>query len=64
MTLLDDLMDSLTVERIAAELERATTPAELIMVWWDKADAKDGQSRKLLQAVYQKRLMKLTGALS
>jgi hypothetical protein len=53
--LLDDLMDSLAVERIASEL---------IGLWWKYADRyEDGsKARRFLQASYSKRLGQLTGA--
>lgn len=61
-TLLDNLMDSLEVETIAAKLAKAETPQQLVTLWWEAADAYDGQARKLLQVAYQKRLSTLTGA--
>ena len=63
-TLLDNLMDSLEIERISADMDDAKTPAELVMIWWGKADKfEEGtRARKMLQAAYQKRLTKLTGA--
>ena len=59
-------MDSLEIERTVAELNAAKTPAELVMIWWDKADKyEDGsRARKMAQAAYSKRLQKLTGALA
>jgi hypothetical protein len=63
-TLLDDLMDSMAVERIAALFSKAETPSELIGLWWKHADPyEDGsKARRFLLASYQKRLGQLTGA--
>jgi hypothetical protein len=63
-TLLDQLMDSLEIERIAAEMKDAKTPTDLVMIWWGKADKfEEGtRARKLLLVAYQKRLGQLTGA--
>jgi hypothetical protein len=66
MTLLDTLMDSLAVERIADLFAKAETPSQLIGLWWEHADPyEDGsRARRFLQAAYSKRLAQLTGALA
>jgi hypothetical protein len=63
-TLLDNLMDSLAVERIADQFAKAETPSELIRLWWEHADPfEDGsRQRRFLLAAYQKQLGRLTGA--
>jgi hypothetical protein len=63
--LLDDLMDSLAVERIAKRFDAARNPSELIGLWWKYADPyEDGsKARRFLQASYSKRLGQLTGAM-
>lgn len=62
-TLLDNLMDSLAVERAAKAFKDAQKPAELIAAWWEHADQfEDGtRARRLMQVEYQKRLTQLTG---
>lgn len=63
-TLLDDLMDSMAVERIAGLFAKAETPSELIRLWWEHADPfEDGsRQRRFLLAAYRMRLQKLTGS--
>lgn len=63
-TLLDDLMDSMAVERIAKQFSEAASPSELVKLWWELADPyEDGsKARRFLLASYQKRLGQLTGA--
>lgn len=65
-TLLDNLVDSLAVERAKKAFDAARNPAELIQAWWENADSyEDGsRARKLMQAAYAARLRQLTGALA
>jgi predicted transposase YbfD/YdcC len=64
-TLLDNLMDSLAIERAAKAFAEAKNLSELMVAWFEHADMHEDNSRvrKLMQVAYASRLKQLTGAL-
>lgn len=59
----DALVGSITIETVGNSLRAATTPDELVSVWWRDADHTEGVVRESLQDIYAEMLAKLTGGL-
>lgn len=58
----DRLIASVELEEAAAYLKAATTPQELVSLWWRYCEHKEGEVRDKLHDAYDAALRKLTGA--
>jgi hypothetical protein len=64
MTTIEAFQRSIELEAAIARLKEARNPRELVTLWWEVGEGYEGVARKLMNAAYQERLRKLTGALA
>jgi hypothetical protein len=64
MTTIEAFQRSIELEAAIARLKEARNPHELVSLWWEVGEGFEGMARKLMNAAYQERLRKLTGALA
>jgi hypothetical protein len=64
MTTIEAFQRSIELEAAIARLKEARNPQELVTLWWEVGEGYEGVARKLMNAAYQERLRKLTGALA